>query len=212
VIIASIVEFVRNQNAIRSYDRASSFVLRLKSKLRCGLEGDLFYQPWMAETTTAMIAILADWLQAYLYCCMMRLLVGGHYTKWDLMERVYLVQLDLQHILRVLREYFLRPRPISLLNLRAHLSQWHLLLSTQVMCRMCFTCDRTWPIVFELRENCELYFDTICKWTYQHEAGWNYHGFDLSSPSVEKGSLIYRNKHHRIQPAIISAWEQDYGR
>ena len=59
VIIASIVEFVRNQNAIRSYDRASSFVLRLKSKLRCGLEGDLFYQPWMAETTTAMIATLA---------------------------------------------------------------------------------------------------------------------------------------------------------
>ena len=40
VIIASIVEFVRNQNAIRSYDRASSLVLRLKSKLRYGLEGD----------------------------------------------------------------------------------------------------------------------------------------------------------------------------
>ena len=122
----------------------------------------------------------------------MRLLVGGHHTEWDMKERVYLVLKWLPTHPQSPEGIFLRPHPILSLNLRAHLSQWHLLLSYQAVCRIYFTCNRTWHIVFELRENCKLYFDIMCKWTYQHQVSWYYHGFSLARRSVGKGSCFIR--------------------
>lgn len=149
-----------------------------------------------------MFAILSDERQAYLSYCTMKLLVGGHSTEWDMKERVYLVLKWLATYPQSPEGIFLRPHPILSLNLRAHLSQWHLLLSYQAVCWIYFTtCDRTW----QMSLNSGRIASFILIWYVSEPTNTRQveiiMASVLSSRSVGKGSLFYQNMHHSIQPA-----------
>ena len=150
-----------------------------------------------------MFSILSDELQAYLSYCMMRLLVGGHYTEWDMKERVYLVLNRLATYPQSPEGIFLRPHSILSLNLtlRAILSQWHLSLSYQAVCWIYFTCDRTW----QMSLNSGRIASFILIWYVSEPTNTRQveiiMASVLSSRSVGKGSLFYQNMHHSIQPA-----------
>ena len=214
--MASIVEFVRN-HTIRSYckyDRASSLVIRLKSKQRHG-PGRRFILPTIHGLDRHSNVCNIIWWATSISILLYDETVGRRTLHRMRHEGASIF--GIEPTCNISSESWGNisspsPYPITELDLASYFEPMasFIVISSSVL--DIFYLWSNLANVFELRENCELYFDMICKWTYQHQASWNYHGFSLVQSECWKGEPIlseYAPQHSAS--LIVSAREQYYG-